>query len=445
MDKKKDNKIKTIEEYITKCESLSHDGRGIARINGKIAFIDNALPNEEIQFTYTKHHNKYDEGIATKIITPSPDRVQPQCQYSSICGGCNQQHIAHHLQLKIKQNTVLEQLQHFGNIQPESILPPLTGPIFGYRHKARLSVKYVLKKNKILVGFHEKNGRYIADIDSCAILHPSVGIIIKQLSNLIATLKSYQHIPQIEIAVSHDTTALSFRNLENLCAEDENKIKNFAQQYNFYIYLQPSNVNHLQLLYPEPSSIPNYLTYQIPQHQIELLFLPTDFTQINYSINLQMINLAIQLLEPNKQDHILDLFCGLGNFTLPIARQCHSITAIEGNQALIDHANNNALYNNITNTKFYCADLSKPLPSNFDYHEYNKILLDPPRTGALEIVTNINKFNAKQIVYISCNPATLARDSKILNTADYTLKTLGIIDMFPHTKHIETIALFVLK
>lgn len=421
------------------CEDYSHDGRAIARINGKTIFIQGALPDETVSFVYTKRHKKYDEGIAVEIITSSCDRVTPSCPHFAICGGCNQQHINHKKQLELKYQALLLQMKHFGNIIPENILPPLIGPLYGYRHKARLAVKYVSKKNKVLVGFHEKNGRYIADITTCAILHPSVGMIIAQLSELIQSLKSYQHIPQIEIAVGSKNTALVFRNLESLCQEDENKIKNFGQQHNFYIYLQPSDHESIYLLYPKKTT--NYLQYQLPEHNVELLFLPTDFTQINYAINQKMINLAIQLLEPNKQDRILDLFCGLGNFTLPIARQCASVTGIEGSRDMVNRATNNAKHNNITNAEFYCADLSQPLTLKLD--AYSKILLDPPRTGALEIVNTITKFNAQRIVYISCNPATLARDSGILGAAGYKLKTLGIIDMFPHTKHVETITLFV--
>jgi 23S rRNA (uracil1939-C5)-methyltransferase len=425
-----------------KVEGYNHDGRGIAHIDGKVIFIDGALPNEEVIFAYTKRHRKYDEGIIVEIIEASPDRTTPQCPHTTICGGCSQQHIKHHLQLELKQKTLLEQLHHFGNIIPENILPPLTGPLFGYRHKARLSVKYVSKKNKVVVGFHEKNGRYIADIETCTILHTSIGSLIKPLSELIGSLRSYQHIPQIEIAVGNEATALIFRNLESLCPEDEYQIKNFAQQYDFYIYLQPSTNESSYLLYPEQTS--PYLSYLLPQ-DIKIYFLPTDFTQINYAINKQMVDLAIQLLEPNHHDHILDLFCGLGNFTLPIARQCASISGIEGNQAMINRAKNNATLNNINNAEFYCADLSQPLNLDLKYNQYTKILLDPPRTGALEIANQINCFNPQRIVYISCNPATLARDSGILRTAGYTLKTLRIVDMFPHTKHVEAIALFVPK
>ncbi len=418
---------------------MSHDGRGIARINGKTVFVDGALSGEEVEFVYTRKRAKFDEAKVSEIITSSPHRVVPRCAHFGMCGGCSLQHLSSEEQLALKQQTLLEQLQHFGNLQPEQLLPPLTAPVWGYRRKARLGVKFVIKKGRVLVGFREKNGRFLADLASCEILHDSVGKNILALSELIASLQAYQSIPQIEVAVGDSTTALIFRHMEPLSTADLTKLEQFGGQHDMHIYLQPKGPDSVTLLYPEG---PKYLSYNLDA--TELQFYPTDFTQVNADINKQLAARVIELLEPQENDDILDLFCGLGNFTLPLAQHCRQIVGIEGSDEMVQRANHNAQHNNITNTEFYCADLTvDSIAALWAQRKYAKILLDPPRIGAMAIVKDLAKFAAQKVLYISCNPATLARDADIIVQQGYKLKYAGVMDMFPHTSHVEAIALFI--
>lgn len=422
--------------------ALTHDGRGIAHINGKTTFIENALPGEEVLFSYSKKHNKYDEGKTTEILKPSTDRVIPLCQHYGICGGCALQHLSNDAQLNLKQKTLLEQLKHFGGVEPEILLPALRGPLWGYRRRGRLGAKYVTKKQSVLVGFREKNGRYLADLKRCEVLDPKVGTLLVPLQNLIAGLKAFQHIPQIEIAISDDTTGLVFRHLTPLDINDLAQLKNFAQAHHIQLYLQPGDTQSIHCIWPEKD--PKQLFYRLPEQRLELAFNPSDFTQINSEINRKMVNLALELLEPKISDRILDLFCGLGNFTLAIAQHCSEVVGIEGSAALVAQAQKNALHNNIHNAFFYEANLaSDSLSGEWTKQNFNKILLDPPRTGALEIIQNLPKWNIERIVYVSCNPATLARDAGELAKQGYRLFKAGIMDMFPHTHHVEAISLFI--
>ena len=424
----------------TEVTALSHDGRGIAHVSGKTVFIANALPNEEVTFTYLKRHKNYDEAKAEEILSISPERTLPLCPHFGICGGCSLQHLKHDLQIRLKQQTLLEQLQHFGNCAPQHLLPPLVGPIWGYRNKARLAVKYVEKKGKVLIGFHEKNGRFIADLTICPILHHSIGEKITILSNLIGKLSIFDQIPQIEIAATDLITALVLRHLKEFNDQDHIQLNVFAQQHNFKIYLQPQGINSIHCLHDESP----FLSYRLPQHNLELLFHPTDFTQTNHAINQKLIAQALTLMEPNAQDIILDLFCGIGNFSLPLARYSKKVVGIEGEAAMVGRAQANALHNQIENAEFHRADLTLGLATHLAQIKFNKILLDPPRTGALEIIPRIAQLKPQKILYISCNPATLARDLKELVAQKFTLTHAGIIDMFPHTQHVEAMALLSL-
>jgi 23S rRNA (uracil1939-C5)-methyltransferase len=443
-----------------KITGLSHEGRGIARLNGKVVFVDGALLDEEVNFVYTRKRSGRDEGKMVEVLQPSPDRVEPQCPHFCICGGCSLQHMNHVAQLALKQKTLLEQLAHFGGMQLDAaaLAPPIVGNVWGYRHKARLSVKFVEKKNKLLIGFHEKNGRYIADIDSCAILHPSVGQNLELLRACIMQLSNYRHIPQIEVAVSDDEIAIIIRHLVAFHAEDLEKLQAFGKAQNWLIYLQPGNSESIHCINDaDPHKL---LTYRLTpeaitpanltanQQILEFRFNPQDFTQVNYSVNYQMVRRVLEWLEPNADDVILDLFCGLGNFTLPLALHCKQVIGVEGNAAMVLRAEQNAIHNQLQErVKFYAADLAKPL-NNAPWINYafNKILLDPPRTGALEIIQQLPTFSfypsIEKIVYVSCNPATLARDAKELAAQGFRLLKIGIVDMFPHTKHTEVVALF---
>lgn len=441
MSKRRVKKISPL-PFQTQITSLSHEGRGIATVNGKRKFLRGGLPNETVIAHDTYRHSSYDEGEVTEVLTASSDRVTPLCPHTHFCGGCALQHLKPEAQILFKQSMLLEQLTHIGGLKPTHILPPLTGPVWGYRHKARLGVKYVAPKQKVLVGFRETNGRYLADIQSCAVLHPSVGEKITLLSGFIHTLDAYQSIPQIEVAIGDDVSALIFRHLQPLSATDTEKLQQFAKDQQLHIYLQPAGIDTIWRLYPTAGE--ELLYYALPKHHITLGFHPANFTQINTAINQQMVDRAIELLAPKPHETILDLFCGLGNFTLPLARYCQKIIGVEGEEKLVSRAQNNAQLNNLNNAEFYTADLSidfSTLP--FMQNSFAKILLDPPRTGALEAVKILPRLKPEMILYVSCNPATLARDAKELVARGYHLSHAGVMDMFPHTSHVESMALFV--
>lgn len=430
------------EPFITTIESLSHDGRGIAHINGKITFIHGALPSEEVEAKLVSTRSTFNEATTLSVLSASPNRVEPPCPHYDMCGGCSMQHLAPLAQIKYKQQILLDQLQHFGKVKPKSILPPLTDQTLGYRRKARLGVRYVIKKEKLLIGFRERNGRYITEITTCPVLHPNVGEKILALQTLIQSLSQYQQIPQIEVAVGEERTALIIRHLKPLTDQDISKICLFADKLKFDIYLQPKGPDTVHKIWPDDKN--DRLIYSLPEQNIEMLFHPCDFTQVNQEINRQMINRAIELLDLQPSDHVLDLFCGLGNFSIPLAKHCKNVTGIEGNQTAVIRAQENAQHNDIKNIQFLTANLSEDISKlSWAKRKYNKILIDPPRSGAFEVIQSLPKINAERIVYISCNPATLARDAGVLvNEYKYTLETVGVMDMFPHTSHVESIALF---
>lgn len=440
---KKIDKLDQLNEPFTALiHGLSHDGRGIAEIDKKTTFIAGCLPGEIVKYKITQKRSTYMEAQTLEILRASTERTTPPCQHFGLCGGCSLQHMSVETQILLKQQTLLDQLKHFGKVIPDKIMPPLNALTIGYRRKARLGVKFVIKKNKVLVGFREKSSSYLADLESCVVLHPSVGKRFQALSELIASLEACRHIPQIEIAVGDNDTALVFRHLQDLSAVDKEKLIAFGKEYQLQVYLQPNNPAPVSKLYPENTR--DRLSYTLPQENLEFLFHPLDFTQINLEVNRLMVSQALNLLDLNESDVVLDLFSGIGNFTLPMARRAKFVTGIEGGDEMVSRANENAAHNNIQNTEFFAANLEKPsTDAPWLKHKYTKILLDPPRVGAKEIIPLISQFGAKSIVYVSCNPATLARDAgELVNTYKYRLKKVGIMNMFPHTSHIEAMALF---
>ena len=425
-------------------ESLSHEGRGVGHLDGKVVFVDFALPGEVVEFKYSKQSKKFDEGRAVNIIKASADRIKPICEHFTVCGGCSMQHLSNDKQISVKQDALMDMFKHMAQTQPKNILQPLRGPVQHYRQKARLGVKYVEKKGKVLVGFREKGTAFLADLHSCQVLHESVGNRLTALSDLIMTMDAKSTIPQIEVAIDDSKTALVFRHLEALSDSDRAALTQFAQQYDFQIMLQSAGPDTVVALWPEN---PPPLSYKLNEQDITIEFQPNDFTQVNSEINQTMVSSALSMLELTAEDKVLDLFCGLGNFTLAMARQCAEIVGVEGAQSMVLKARENAQKNNIQNASFFAADLSVDI-SNEPWlkQQYDKILLDPPRSGAMEMLKHIGKLGAKRIVYVSCNPATLARDTQILvNEYGYTLVDAGVMDMFPHTAHVESIALFTKK
>lgn len=426
-------------------ESVSHDGKGVCHIDDMTVFVDGALEGEELTFLYTNKRKNVAEAKVHEIIRPSPYRVEPQCRHFGLCGGCSLQHLDESQQIILKQGVLLENLKRIGKTEPETVLAPLTGPLFGYRRKARLGARFVVKKDKMLVGFREKHSNFLAELDSCKVLYPDVGLHLQDLSGLLRSLSIYRQIPQIEVAYGDDQGAFIVRHLEPFSGEDKQKLTAYAQKMNLQLYLQPQGPDSITRLWPVAGA-PDFrpLNYSLPDFGIVHEFKPTDFTQVNSEINRKMINLALEMLAAQPQDTVLDLFCGLGNFTLPLARKALQVTGVEGSSELVIRARENAVKNQIDNVDFYAADLFEDFSGmKWAQKTYDRILLDPARSGAREVVEYLPKFGAHTVVYVSCNPATLARDTEIMvHKNGYKLVQAGVMDMFPHTAHVESIALF---
>jgi 23S rRNA (uracil1939-C5)-methyltransferase len=422
-------------------ESLTHDGRGVAYVNGKAVFIDDALPNEQVEFVYTDSRKDFALGKVTRILSRAPERVDAPCLHYGVCGGCSFQHVEVNAQIQIKQQLLQEQFRRIGKVESPDLWPPIVGEHWGYRRKARMGVKYVAKKNRVLVGFRERRNPFLAEMDSCLVMHPVVGTNLIALGEMIASLSIRDKIPQIEVAIGDTHCVLALRVLELPTQQDKEKMRLYAHQHQISICLQPKGPDSIIALEGEPEIVP---TYALPDHGIEFKFRPAMFTQVNYGINRQMINRVLAILALTKEDSVLDLFCGLGNFTLPLAKYAGSVVGIEGDLPLVKHAKANAQANGIDNVEFYAADLAKEIDQMpWAHRRYNKIMLDPSRAGASEILHHFKHWQPDQIVYVSCNPATLARDAGILvNELGYELVKAGVMDMFPHTGHVESMALF---
>ncbi|MGD8582914.1 MAG: 23S rRNA (uracil(1939)-C(5))-methyltransferase RlmD [Gammaproteobacteria bacterium] len=425
-------------------ESLSDEGRGIAHVDDRIVFVDQALAGERVRFRYTRLTSKIAEGRAEEVLDASSDRVEPRCSVFGRCGGCSLQHMDSQAQIRLKQETLLKHLSHIGKVEPQHVLEPVTGEVWGYRGKARLGVRYVAKKDKVLVGFRERGSSFITETGHCEILHPDVGRLIPELADCISQLELKKQIPQIEVAVGDDQTVLVFRHLDVMPASDREKLVALATKHRLTIMLQAGSPDELEPLWPrEPES----LFYALDDHGIRIEFQPGDFTQVNNSINHKMINRAIEFLQLDRDDVVLDLFSGLGNFTLPVARHCARVTAVEGSLVMVNKARANAGLNDIDNVSFHYADLysDEVRDTQWVKQQYNKILLDPPRSGAAGILDYLKRMRAERIVYVSCHPATLARDAGVLvNELGYRLTHAGVMDMFPHTAHDESMAVFEL-
>lgn len=433
------------EPIITIIHAQSHDGRGITSIAGKTTFVNGALPGEQVSIKIVKKHRRYNEAELCEILLPAKERTEPPCPHANVCGGCSMQHIEMTAQIHFKNQMVHEQLTHFGKVMPQTWLPPILGEPLGYRRKARLGIRYVIKKGKLLVGFREKSSRFLADIENCIVLDPRIGTKLRILAETIQTLSCYQDIPQVEIAASDAVVALIFRHLKPLTENDLALLKQFGQNHQMEIWLQPNAPEVIHKIWPENNH--DRLSYFLSDSELEMRFHPLDFTQVNHEINPKMIQSALTLLDLQPTHHILDLFCGLGNFTLPIAKHVEKIIGIEGSVEMVTRATENAEFNHIQNAQFFAANLMDPtLDAHWLKQKYDRILLDPPRSGAKEILPFIAQCKAERIVYVSCNPATFARDAgELVHRYHYEFISAGLINMFPHTSHIEMIALFTLK
>jgi 23S rRNA (uracil1939-C5)-methyltransferase len=425
---------------------LGHDGRGVTRIDGKTVFVSGALLGEQVMAKLRKRHRHFDEAEVVELITRSPHRVEPKCQHFAHCSGCSMQHLDAPSQIAAKQRVLSENFERIGKVSPASWLPPLTGEPWGYRRKGRLSVRNVEKKGRVLVGFREEqNPRLVADIQRCEVMHPSLGPKIGLLADLLSTMDAVDTIPQIEFAGGDDVMALVFRHMEPLSEHDLAALATFAKQHELAIYLQPGSNTSVHPLWPEQPR----LAFRIGSGDerfadVELEFEPLDFVQVNADMNQRMMARTLELLDPQPTDRVLDLFCGLGNFTLPIARRVAEVVGVEGEHGLVERAAQNAARNGIDNARFHVANLFEDQRStDWARQPWDKILLDPPRAGADKVLEYLPHKQTRRIVYVSCHPASLARDAGILvNQHGFKLTSAGVMDMFPHTAHVESIALF---
>lgn len=427
---------------IVTIESLDHEGRGVAHADGKVLFIDGGLPGECVKYQSFRRKPNYELAQAIRILRPSAQRVEPRCQHFGVCGGCSQQHLLIAGQTAAKQRVLEDAFKHLANLKPEEVWAPITGPAWGYRHRARLSVRHVLKKGGVLVGFHEKRSSYIAVMDACPILPPAVSTLIPPLRQMIAGLSIVERLPQIEVSVGHEQIVLVLRVLESPSQADETALRDFADRHELTLWLQPAGPDSAQLFYPLDAPP---LEYRLPDYGLRLFFRPTEFTQVNHGINRLLVRRAMALLDPQPGERIADMFCGLGNFTLPIATLGATVVGFEGGAALVARAQANAVANDLAAAcQFGVTNLFEVSPESLDaWGRFDKMLIDPPREGALALVKALDEKAPKRIVYVSCNPATLARDAAILvHEKGYRLAGAGIATMFPHTSHVESIALF---
>ena len=457
--------------------NLAHDGRGVASYgdqpdhhldkHGKKVFVSFALPNETVSVKITGSRKSMEEGDAALVLAnPNPERTTPPCPHFGVCGGCSLQHWQPDGQIQFKQSVLAELLEHQAHIQPENWLPPLVADRLGYRTKARMGVRYVEKKGTALVGFRERASNFLANLNECHILDPRVGFEIENLKALISSLDARDHIPQLELAMgetlddvidSKKSIAVIVRHMVALGEHDIAKLQAFFAERNWQLFLQPKGsdtVHRIDPLYentaharPSSLTVPptGGLFYRLPESDVTFEFSPLDFTQVNLSVNRKMTKLAIDLLELKPGERVLDLFCGLGNFSLPLARQVGEtgfVIGVEGSSEMTQRAKMNAAANGLHHTDFFAQDLTKDFSSEPWVGQVDALLIDPPRSGALEVMQYLDKFNAKRIVYVSCNPITLARDTAVLLDKGYKLTHAGVMDMFPHTGHVESIARF---
>lgn len=435
-------------------ESLDMDARGVGRtVNedgtpGKVIFVEGALPGERVTYASYRRKPSYEQAQVVDILRESALRVTPKCPSFGTCGGCSMQHLEARAQVAIKQRVLEDNLWHLAKLRAETMFAPIYGPTWGYRYRARLTVRNVPKKGGVLVGFHERKSSYVADMTSCEVLPPHVSAMLVPLRELVGALSIRDRMPQIELAVGSAVTALVLRILEPLTEADEALLRAFADRHNVQFWLQPKGPDTVTPFYPlEPQ-----LDYTLPEFNIRMPFKPTDFTQVNHAINRVLVSRALSLLAPAAGDRVLDLFCGIGNFTLPLARRAREVVGIEGSETLTTRALENARANGVAeHTSFACRNLFEVTADDMRaLGAFDKFLIDPPREGALAVSKALADIAQsgdgplpKRIVYVSCNPATLARDAGLLvHEAGYRLKGAGVVNMFPHTSHVESIALF---
>ncbi len=445
-----------MQENIIEIESLDMDARGVGHLHnedgspGKVVFVEGALPGERVSFLTFKKKKNWEAARMTEMHRESSMRVKPKCVHYDICGGCSMQHLEPSAQVAIKQRVLEDNLWHIGKVRPETVMRPMYGPTWGYRYRARLSVRHVKKKDVVLVGFHEKKSAFVADMSSCEILPPHVSKMLVPLRGLIGSLSIFEQMPQIELAVGEETTAMVLRIMAPLTADDEVKLKAFADEWDVQWWLQVKGPETAVPYYP----LDKELYYLLPEFGVKMPFKPVDFTQVNHHINRVLVAKALRLLAVEPQDRVADLFCGLGNFTLPLATQGSEVVGIEGSTTLTERALDNAKANGLSaKTSFSTRNLFEVTTEDLvALGKFDRMLIDPPRDGAMAVCQALAGLSQsrpdmlpKRIVYVSCSPSTLARDAGILTLeAGYVLKQAGVVNMFPHTSHVESMAVFEL-
>ena len=419
-------------------ESLDREGRGVAHVAGKAVFVDNAVPGELVEYSAYRKKPAWEAAQIVRIEQEGAARISPRCAFFGTCGGCSMQHIEERVQVAAKQRVLEDAFWHLGRIRPETMLRPLHGLSWGYRHRARMSARWVEKKGGSLVGFRERKSSYVTEMTSCEVLPPGVSDLIRPLRALIDTLTMRERIPQIEVSVGDALTVLVLRVLEPVGAEDGERLKRFAERHGVQLWLQPEGPDSARPFWPLETP---GLYYTLPEYGLRIAFGPTDFTQVNHAVNRLLVGRALSLLDPRPGERITDFFCGLGNFTLPIARSGADVVGIEGSAQLLARARENARTNGLA-CRFESADLFDAAACS-RLPDCDKALLDPPREGAIELVKSFAAKPPSRIVYVACDAATLARDSGVLvHTQGYRLAAAGVVNMFPHTSHVESIALF---
>ena len=426
-------------------ESVDHEARGIARHGGKVIFVDGALPGEVLTAAPYRKKERFDNAQISAILEPSSSRVGPRCAHFGVCGGCSMQHAQVRTQVAIKQRVLEDNLRHIGKAVPEQMLRPIEGPAWEYRYRARLSVRHVFKKGGVLVGFHERRSSYVADMRECHVLPRRIAALLMPLRELVAGLSIRDRMPQVEVSLGSRVDVLVFRILEPLSAADETALKRFAELHRVQTWLQPKGPATAYPFWPLDAPV---LSYELPAFGVSMPFNPTDFTQVNHQINEVLVGRALRLLDPQPHERIGDFFCGLGNFTLPIARGAREVVGVEGSEPLLVRARANAALNGLAGrTSFHAANLFEATPETVArLGPFDKVLIDPPRDGALNLIKALGaqgEAAPSRMVYVSCSPSTLARDAGFLvGELGYALKAAGVVNMFPHTSHVESIALF---
>ena len=435
--------------------SLDMEARGVGRLvnedgsPGKVIFVEGALPGERVRYATYRRKSKFEQATLVEVLRATPTRVEPPCPVFDQCGGCSMQHLDMRAQIAAKQRVLEDNLIHLAKLRPEIMYRPIHGPSSGYRYRARLTVRHVSSRGGVLVGFHERKSSYVVEMTSCEVLPPHVSALLGPLRELVGAMSIYDRLPQIELAIGEDVTVLVLRILEPVNANDETLMRAFADRHHVQLWLQPKGPDSAHPFHPVGSE----LAYLLPEYDIRMPFRPTDFTQVNHQINRVLVHRALRLLAPARSDRVLDLFCGIGNFTLPLARLAGEVMGIEGSETLTRRALENARVNGVdAHTSFASRNLFDITADELTaLGPFDKYLVDPPREGALAVAKALAELHQggedaylpKRIVYVSCNPATLARDAGLLvHEAGYHLRGAGVVNMFPHTSHVESIAMF---